>query len=133
MQDEGGEDHGMEFPAQCFSWQWKSNFSDPKLHAPNSAQHQELLNWIEQKPYLTNSGALVSRAALLQICLGMGLLLRDAETIHFTEADGHEEGTPGHIVESSWGLDEVDEFSAFIKRVNSKVNEVPTEVPAGTR
>lgn len=75
---------------------------------------------------MTSSGSLISRAGLLQICLGLGFLLKDVNIVQLTEEGDHKKETPGHIVGSSWGSDELDVFSKYITRANDKVNKALT-------
>lgn len=86
-----------------------------------------MIDWITQKPYLLPSGTLRNRATLLRICLGCGFLLKDANLIQFTEDGDYDEGTPGYIMQSSWGKEEVDEFSAYISKVKAAVTKAATQ------
>ena len=72
------------------------------------------------------SGKLVSRAILFRICLGLGLLLKDANLIQFTEEGGYSDETPGYIVQSTWGTDKVDYFSAYILKVKTNLSRPST-------
>ena len=62
-------------------------------------------------------GNLVNKVTLLRICLGFGTLLKDANTIQFTEEGGHSEKTPGYIVQSTWGEGELDTFTEYLQKV----------------
>jgi hypothetical protein len=113
------EDTEIEFPAQCFSWKWNSRHSDGGLHTPDRSNLEALSGWIGQNPHLTNSGKPVSKAELLRIVLGLGILLSDANLIQFTEEGGYPEETPTYIVESVWETDELDLFVKYVKKVGA--------------
>ena len=75
-----------------------------------------LFNWLDQDPHLDVEGGLVDRASMMQICLGTGLLLRDAHLIQFTEEEFSED-IPDHIVRSPWGASEYTKFQSYILKV----------------
>ena len=128
---QGGEDTAIEFPADCFSWKWDSIHSDPSLHTADRKEFDALNGWIGGNPHLTSHGSPVNRATLLRICLGVGLLLKDANLIHYTEDEGHDEETPVHITQSDWGIGEVDMFSDYLRKVKADVSEPSTSVRYG--
>ena len=68
-------------------------------------------------------GKLVNRETLLQICLGLGLLLRDANLIQFTEDGEHSDETPPYIIQSIWETREMDSFSGYIKRLWADISK----------
>jgi len=104
------------FPAGCFYWNWKKPFSDISLHAQDPAELEALCQWIDSTPHQIGTPAeLLDRESLLQICLGVGYLLRDAKLIQFTEDGCFPEEVPVHITQSTWGLTEVDIFTEFVK------------------
>ena len=125
MEHQDGEDTDIRFPVGCFSWKWKSLHSDSTLHTPDRTRLEALFDWLNQNPHMV-SGKLVSRAILFRICLGLGLLLKDANLIQFTEEGGYSDETPGYIVQSTWGTDEVDYFSAYILKVKTNLSRPST-------
>ena len=62
----------------------------------------------------------MSRAALLEICLGIGILAGDAEIIQFYEG-GYPEGTPDYICSSSWDVGDYDKFQEYTGRLNKDI------------
>ena len=104
-----------------FSWEWNSAYSDRSLHIPDSTELVALSEWLNQDPHLTSSEKLVNKATLLQICLGLGLLLRDATLIQFTEEGGHDEETLSFISQSAWTTKEYDAFHGYLKKVWARV------------
>lgn len=100
-----------------FSWEWGSAYSDKSLHIPNSANLAALSKWLNQDPHLTSFEKLVNKATLLRICLGLGLLLKDATLIQFTEEGGFDEETPTFISQSAWTTKEYDTFHAYLREV----------------
>ena len=101
----------------CFTWQWDTPHSDHSLHLPRSKELTALLSWLDQDPHLMSPGKLANRETLLQICLGLGLLSRDATLIQFTEDGGHLDETPTYITQSVWGTREIDKFGDYLKRL----------------
>ena len=77
-----------------------------------------LLQWLDEGPHLNQSGNIINRAGLLEICLGIGIATRDAHLIHFTEGD-HTEGTPIFIIRSFWALDEFNKLQDYIDRLHT--------------
>lgn len=75
---------------------------------------------------MTSSGHPVSRTQLLQICLGLGLLLKDANLIQYTEEGDHAKETPKFIINSDWGTTELDGFGKYIKKVQGDISKSPT-------
>ena len=128
---QGGEDTAINFPARCFSWKWDSFYSDPSLHTADREKLDDLSGWIGGNPHLMSNGNPASRAILLQICLGVGLLLKDANLIHYTEDDGHNEETPVHILQSDWGIHEVDMFGDYLRKVKADISEPLASVRYG--
>jgi hypothetical protein len=59
-----------------------------------------LLQWLTADPHLDSSGDLVTRAILLQICLGVGIIAKDAHLIQFTEGK-HTNKIPRQVPTSS--------------------------------
>jgi hypothetical protein len=60
----------------------------------------------------------VHRAALQQICLGVGIIASDAQFIHFAEEGVTSWGsTPEHIVNSPWAIAEYDKIHAYITQL----------------
>lgn len=125
MNLQSGENTVIQFPAGCFTWKWKGLYSDDTLHTPDSAMLKALFDWLDQNPHMS-SGKHIGRATLLRICLGLGFLLKDANLIQFTEDGGHSEGTPGYIMESVWGTEEVDCFSSYIVKVKTGLSRPST-------
>jgi len=80
-----------------------------------------LVEWLGGGPHITGSGKRANKATLLRICLGLGILLKDANLIQYTEEGGHSDETPGYIMQSAWGIDEVDTFSKYIKELRTEV------------
>ena len=119
---QGSEDTTIDFPAGCFSWKWDSLHSDPSLHMADRKKLDALSGWIGGNPHLTSHGNPASRATLLRICLGVGLLLKDANLIHYTEDEGHDEETPVHITQSGWGIREVDMFTEYLQKVKADIS-----------
>lgn len=104
-------------PADCFSWDWNSTFSDRALHIKGrGSKAKALLQWLKADPHLDNSGNLIKRAGLLEICVGVGIVVKDAQLIQFMEGD-HDETTPDHIISSHWGLEEYDVFQNYTERL----------------
>jgi hypothetical protein len=81
-----------------------------------SSKLQPLLQWVEAEPHFDESGKLVNRATLLGICLGMGMIWKDAHLIQFTEGD-HAEDTPHYIAASPWAINEYNAFGDYIGRL----------------
>lgn len=77
---------------------------------------------MNQDPHLTSANKLVDRAALLEICLGLGLLLKDAALIQFTEGEHHEE-TPSYIAQSSWETKEYNAFQEYLEKIWGDVEQ----------
>jgi hypothetical protein len=73
--------------------------------------------WLEANPHLEDSGDLTSRASLLQICLGLGILLDDACRVLFTGVDEYPEGTPSYIINSIWGTTEYDKLVDYTRKL----------------
>ena len=98
-------------------WSWNSPFSDKALHIKGKdSKIKALMKWLKQDAHLDASGGLVSRAPLLEICLGMGIIWGDAHLIQFIEGD-HTEETPDYIVSSTWGIEEYNIFGDYIERL----------------
>ena len=85
-------------------------------------------HWLESLPGFIGLEA-QTLTILFWICLGLGLLLKDANLIQFTEEGGYSDETPGYIVQSTWGTDKVDYFSAYILKVKTDLSRPST----GTR
>jgi hypothetical protein len=115
---QSGEDVTIRFPAKCFSWKWNSFHSDPILHE-NADKVKALCDWLDGNPHLMAPGELVNGTELLRICLGLGLLLKDASLIQFTEDGGHADETAEFIVQSSWGQTEVEIFGDYLRKVKA--------------
>jgi len=113
----------VEFTTKCFAWQWNTPHSDKTLHLSSSRDLIDLLGWLDQDPHLISPGKLVNRESLLQICLGLGLLLRDANLIQFTEDNRYPDETPDYIVQSIWETRELDAFTGYVKRLWTDINK----------
>jgi hypothetical protein len=74
---------------------------------------KKVYEWLKAKPHLEESGGLVDKPALLEICLGIGILLKDIHLIQFTE-DEFPEGTPDYICHSSLELSDSDELHLYL-------------------
>ena len=108
----------MTYPVKCFLWDWDSFFSDSALHHQRKGNKMKaLLRWLKSGPHLDNSGDLVSRAALLEICLGMGIIWKDTHLIQFMEGD-HTDNTPGHIISSSWTVNDYNTFGDYVEELH---------------
>jgi len=102
-------------------WNWNSVFSDKALHAQGKGSKiKALFKWLDQDPHLDESGELVSRATLLEICLGMGIIWGDAHLIQFIEGD-HTEETPDYIVSSPWTITTYNAFGDYIERLHKEL------------
>ena len=101
-------------------------YSDEDLHTVESTELEALFVWLSEKPHMTSSGNPGGRTQLLQICLGIGLLLKDANLIQYTEDGDHAEETPKYITESNWGITELDAFGKYIKKVQGNISKSPT-------
>lgn len=92
----------LKFPASCFSWDWDSTYSDKMLHQRGkSSRIPKLSGWLENNPHLNDSGNVVDRTTLQQICLGVGIIMGDAHLIQFSE-DGEFGPAPKYIATSPW-------------------------------
>ena len=112
-------DSDIMAPAGCFLQRWRHSSSDVKPHTKDSAELETLCVWLNQKLHLTASGSPVDRVSLLQYCLGLNLLLRDAQFIQYTEEGEHLGDIPPHITQSYWGMDELEIFSFCIEQVQT--------------
>jgi len=64
----------------------------------------------------------VGKETLLQICLGVGTLLKDATLIQFNEGE-YSEGTPDHIKDSAWeGVPQMEEFQGYLRELRQDVS-----------
>lgn len=79
-----------------------------------------LLQWLKTTPHLDASGDLVSRATLSEICLGMGIIWKDAHLIQFIEGD-YTDGTPSHIISSFWTIDDYNTFGDYVEELHRDV------------
>ena len=59
----------------------------------------------------------MSRAALVEICLGMGIIWKDAHLIQFMEGD-HTDDTPAHIISSSWMVNDCNTFGDYVEELH---------------
>jgi len=49
----------------------------------------------------------------------LGILLKDANIIQFTEDGGHSDETPAYIQQSAWTMEEVFTFGNYVKEIGS--------------
>ena len=110
----------VDSPAACFSWEWDSLYGDPGLHEM-PPKRRKLHEWLATDPHLTESGELVERAVLLEICLGMGILLDDARMVLFTEGD-FSAGTPDYITGSNLQLRDYDLFQQYVAKLKDDLS-----------
>ena len=107
----------IEWPANCFSWDWDTIYSDKALHIQGKASKIEaLFQWLDADPHLTEQGDLVNRATLLQICLGVGIVLGDAHLIQFGEEETLDMA-PGYIRASTWNVTQYNKFLNYMSKV----------------
>lgn len=107
----------IKYPAGCFMWDWDSIFSDRALHVEGKDNRSKaLFKWLETNPHLNDAEDLVDRASLLQICLGVGIALGDANLIQFTEGEYPKE-TPDYLTASTWTVSEHDIFQDYIQKL----------------
>ena len=104
--------------AECFFWNWDSCFSDEALHTQKKGKKiSAFFRWLKKDPHFDGSGDLVNRAALLEICLGMGIIWKDAHLIQFIEGE-HTKETPQHIISSPWTVNEYNTVGDYIERLH---------------
>ena len=72
--------------------------------------------WLKTNPHLNESGELVNKASLLEICLGLGILLDDAQLALFTEDDDEKE-MPHYISGSVWDPSDYDQFTDYANKL----------------
>ena len=106
--------------AACFLWEWDSLYGDPGLHEM-PLKHRKLHEWLVTDPHLTESGELVERTVLLEICLGMGILLDDARMVLFTEGD-FSAWTPDYITGSNLRLRDYDLFQQYVAKLKDNLS-----------
>jgi len=111
----------IEFPAECFSWRSNQLFSDQDLHIQDSPKLATLCAWFEGMPHVVQPGEPVNKTTLLQICLGMGILLKDANLIQFTEEGGHNDDTPAYIMQSTWEANVLVMLNNYISNIRGEL------------
>jgi len=93
-----------------------------------SPEFEAVLAWFDDGPHSASVGKLVSRSSLLQICLGLGILIKDATQIQCAEDNIHPDGTPPYIQQSVWGIKELDEFKGYAKRFCASINRSQSHI-----
>jgi hypothetical protein len=107
----------VEYPAECFTWDWAKTHGDRILHENNRGP-KVLSRWFSTDPHLDESKNLVDQASLLGICLGVGILMKDARCTLFTAEDEYPEGTPDFIIDSFWTVPVYEMLRAYIKKLH---------------
>lgn len=72
-------------------------------------------------PHLTSSGELVNRATLERICLGVGIIMSDAQLIQFTEDEDFGQA-PDYIATSHWAGVEYGKIHDYIHRLHKDLS-----------
>jgi hypothetical protein len=107
----------LDYPANCFSWDWNSIYSDKALHERGKGSKSRVLfEWLENSPHLGRSGELMNRSTLERICLGVGIILGDAHFIQFAE-DGEFGPAPDYIAASPWTSTEYSKIDDYISQL----------------
>lgn len=101
-------------------WNWHKVHGDRVLHESDE-ELKALRQWFASDPHLDESEELVNQASLLGICLGVGILLKDARCALFTKEDEYPEGTPVFITDSIWTVPVYDMLGAYIRKLQRRL------------
>lgn len=104
----------VNYPGKCFSWDWGNLYADRAFHTEKGKK--KLSRWLATDPHLLESGDLASRAALMQVWLGVGILLEDVHLI-LSKEDHNPDELPDYIMASPLSSSECEMLQAYVNRV----------------
>jgi hypothetical protein len=71
-------------PPAWVSWDYPCKHLSPAFHE-DTQEFEALISWLKTKPYCSPLHDPYGREMVLLVCLGIGLVFRDLQTIQFTE------------------------------------------------
>jgi hypothetical protein len=115
----------QSFPPYA-EWSYRSAFMPESFHQGPGLQ--DMLKWLDQRPYMADGDAIASQEVVKQVCLAIGLGIHDLWLVQMSEPEEPDPAIPPFLLNTALNFDDVALLMEYCTKIEAAIKSSPAQV-----